>query len=102
MKETGIVAAEILLPDVSDLSSFACVACDQFTGDENYWKELEEKVADKPSALNLVLPEIYLGDGQKKRIEKINRNIEEYLAWDKIYAVGGSSFVKEAMEKCKE
>lgn len=29
-------------------------------------------------------------------------NIEEYLAWDKIYAVGGSSFVKEAMEKCKE
>lgn len=26
-------------------------------------------------------------------------NIEEYLAWDKIYAVGGSSFVKEAMAK---
>lgn len=29
-------------------------------------------------------------------------NIEEYLAWDKIYAVGGSSFVKESMEKCKK
>lgn len=26
-------------------------------------------------------------------------NLEEYLAWDKIYAVGGSSFVKEALEK---
>lgn len=26
-------------------------------------------------------------------------NIDEYLAWDKIYAVGGSSFVKEALEK---
>ena len=26
-------------------------------------------------------------------------NIDEYLAWDKIYAVGGSSFVKESMEK---
>lgn len=25
-------------------------------------------------------------------------NIDEYLAWDKIYAVGGSSFVKEALE----
>lgn len=79
MKETGIVATEILLPDVSDLSSFACVACDQFTGDEGYWKELEKKVKGKPSALNLVLPEIYLGDGQEARIEKINRNIEEYL-----------------------
>ena len=29
-------------------------------------------------------------------------NIDEYLAWDKIYAVGGSSFVKESLEKCKE
>lgn len=27
-------------------------------------------------------------------------NIDEYLAWDKIYAVGGSSFVKESLEKC--
>ncbi len=28
-------------------------------------------------------------------------NIDEYLAWDKIYAVGGSSFVKESLEKLK-
>lgn len=26
-------------------------------------------------------------------------NLEEFLAWDKIYAVGGSSFVKEALEE---
>ena len=29
-------------------------------------------------------------------------NIEEYLAWDKIYAVGGSAFVKESLEKCQK
>ncbi|MBO4594139.1 MAG: bifunctional 4-hydroxy-2-oxoglutarate aldolase/2-dehydro-3-deoxy-phosphogluconate aldolase [Clostridia bacterium] len=29
-------------------------------------------------------------------------NIDEYLAWDKIYAVGGSSFVKECLEKCQK
>ncbi len=29
-------------------------------------------------------------------------NIDEYLAWDKIYAVGGSSFVKEALENLEE
>lgn len=29
-------------------------------------------------------------------------NIEEYLAWDKIYAVGGSSFVKESLSKCQK
>ena len=25
-------------------------------------------------------------------------NIDEFLAWEKIYAIGGSSFVKEALE----
>ena len=29
-------------------------------------------------------------------------NIDEYLAWEKIYAVGGSSFVKESIEKWKK
>ena len=29
-------------------------------------------------------------------------NIDEYLAWEKIYAMGGSSFVKEALEAWKE
>lgn len=28
-----------------------------------------------------------------------NSNIDEYLNWDKIYAVGGSFFVKDALEK---
>ena len=28
-------------------------------------------------------------------------NIDEYLGWDKIYAVGGSSFVEEAFENAK-
>lgn len=29
-------------------------------------------------------------------------NKDEYLSWDKIYAVGGSSFVKESLEKCQK
>ncbi len=29
-------------------------------------------------------------------------NIDEYLAWDRIYAVGGSSFVKEALAQWEE
>ncbi len=31
-----------------------------------------------------------------------NNNIDEFLAWEKIYAVGGSSFVKDALEKMEE
>ena len=29
-------------------------------------------------------------------------NLDEFLAWDKIAAIGGSFFVKEALEKMEE
>ncbi len=29
-------------------------------------------------------------------------NIDEFLAWEKIYAIGGSFFVKEALEACQK
>lgn len=79
MSETGIVSAEILLPNVSDFSAWACVACDQFTSDESYWQKLYKTVGDKPSALNLILPEIYLGEGEQERIDRINENMRKYL-----------------------
>lgn len=80
MKETGLVAANILLPKTRDLTSFACVACDQFTSEKEYWLALENSVKGKATALDLVLPEVYLGSDQEERTEKINHNIKEYLA----------------------
>jgi hypothetical protein len=35
--ELGIIAPEILLPKVEDLSAWACIACDQFTSEKEYW-----------------------------------------------------------------
>ena len=77
--KTGIVAAEILLPNVKDYQSWACIACDQFTSEQYYWDELKSFVADSPSCLNITLPEIYLGEGMDKRIEKINQTILDYI-----------------------
>ena len=34
---------------------------------------------------------------KQKYLSLLKENIEEYLAWDKIYAVGGSSFTEEAL-----
>lgn len=79
MTETGIVPCKILLPNTEDYSSWACIACDQFTGDRGYWEELALKVKGKRTALDLILPEVYLGDGAKERIKKTNRNISEYI-----------------------
>ena len=79
MKETGLKEVNILLPNTDDFSSFACVACDQFTSEKEYWESLEKQVKGKKTALDLVLPEIYLEDNAEKRIKRINQNIQNYL-----------------------
>ncbi len=71
--------ADVLLPDFKEVdpSCWAVIACDQFTSEEKYWKEVSELVLDKPSTLNLILPEVYLSDSEK-RIPDINDNMKKY------------------------
>ncbi len=71
--------ADILLPK-KDFEKWAVIACDQYTSEPEYWEDVKEKVGDTPSALNIILPEVYLGDNKEQRIEKINENMEEYLS----------------------
>ena len=78
---TGVHIPEILLPsrDV-DLSGWAVIACDQFTSQPDYWRDTEKKVGDRPSALRLIFPEIYLKDADSEaRIKNINDAMAGYL-----------------------
>lgn len=55
--------ANILLPkDGVDMEKWSVIACDQYTSQADYWKTVEEFVGDAPSTLNVVFPEIYLGN----------------------------------------
>ena len=56
MKDIAIKPAEIILPDTSDMTAWACIACDQFTSEINYWKKLESEVKGKPTTLDLIFP----------------------------------------------
>ena len=95
--------ANIFLPnDGIDMEKWSVIACDQFTSQADYWKAVEKYVADAPSTLNVVFPEIYLGtitkhendcnssgDGVKnaeyasmtdeERIKYINNTMDKYL-----------------------
>lgn len=71
-------AADILLPK-TDFESWAVVACDQYTSEPEYWEKVKECAADKPSALNIVLPEVYLSEDNSKLIENINKNMQSYI-----------------------
>ena len=55
----GICVPEIIFPSKDvDLTKWACVACDQYTSQPDYWNKVEEIVGDAPSTLRLMLPEI--------------------------------------------
>lgn len=69
---------DILLPkNIKD--NWAVIACDQFTSDMSYWENVKKQVGEDKSTYNLILPEIFLDDNSEKRIETINKNMEEYL-----------------------
>ena len=80
IEDFGLRIPEILLPKNIDVSSWSVIACDQYTQDLDYWKRAESCAAGKPSTLNLILPEVYLGSPDKaQRIEKIRQSMKEYI-----------------------
>lgn len=79
---TAFTSADILLPklDAQGMTKWSVVACDQYTSEPEYWEKTAETAGDAPSALNLILPEVYLDlPDSDERIAKINRTMQEYL-----------------------
>lgn len=70
--------ADIMLPKTG-FNKWSVVACDQYTSEQNYWTEVEKVVGDSPSALNIILPEIYLSDDNSQRIDSINSYMKKYV-----------------------
>lgn len=72
---------EVLLPKAGiDLKKWAVIACDQFTSEPQYWHKVEKLVGDEPSTLNLIYPEVYLGEKDPEaRISRIRQHMDRYL-----------------------
>ena len=72
-------SADILLPQVEDMSKWAVIACDQFSSNPAYWQAVREKAEGSPSAINLILPEAELGTPQEEaHTALINKTMEQY------------------------
>ena len=82
MNNLPFIPAEMILPaEGVALEKWSVVACDQYTSQPDYWERVDEYVADAPSTLRLVLPEIYLGrEDTAARIAAICRAMESYMA----------------------
>lgn len=74
--------ADILLPnflsDAKQCEKWAVVACDQFTGEPEYWQRAENFVGDAPSTLRLILPEAFLGGDNEARLLQISAAMRDY------------------------
>ncbi|MEI2741673.1 MAG: DUF1015 domain-containing protein [Candidatus Competibacter sp.] len=80
--QIGLQVPAILLPRTgTDLTKWAVVACDQYTSQPDYWRRVENVVAEAPSTLRLMLPEVYLETADEaRRIADIEQTMRRYLA----------------------
>ena len=96
MSELCFQPAHILLPDASvPVSTWGCVACDQFTSDSEYWKNAERCAQEGPSTLRMIYPEVWLNEPDRaERIEKIHAAMEEYRKTILTRSVDGFVYVE--------
>ena len=76
----GIRPAQILLPAAGVRpETWACIACDQYTSEPEYWEKAFAVAGDAPSAIRLILPEYNLKSSDSL-IPQIHRTMADYLA----------------------
>jgi len=80
MQEMYLHTGELLLPSPQvNPTAWACVACDQFTSQPEYWREVEALVGAQPSTLRLILPEVNLPRAAEL-IPGIRESMRNYLS----------------------
>jgi uncharacterized protein (DUF1015 family) len=76
----GLRPAQILLPAPGvKPETWACIACDQYTSEPEYWQKAFAAAGDAPSAIRLILPEYNLKNSETL-IPQIHRAMADYLA----------------------
>ena len=82
IENLGLQIPEILLPKEGiELNKWAVIACDQFTSEPEYWKQVEEIVGKSPSTFNMILPELFLKTPEENtRLVSTRKYMSQYLA----------------------
>lgn len=82
MEKAAFRPTDILIPSNTDFETWSVIACDQFTSDRAYWDAIGERVRDRLSTFNMILPEAYLLDGisADEMAPKANAAMAEALA----------------------
>jgi uncharacterized protein (DUF1015 family) len=80
--KNAFTPAKILLPK-NNPETWSVIACDQFSSEREYWDRVTETVGDRPSTLNMVVPEAYLGSiSMEEASLSRNEKMAQYLSED--------------------
>jgi len=82
-----------------DLSTWAVVACDQYTAQPEVWERIARQVGDAPSTLHLIFPEVHLGKADAaERIARIQQTMRRYLASGLLRDHAGAVLVERTLD----
>ena len=91
----NLLIPDLLIPKKHiDLNKWTVIACDQFTKNDLYWKNLYKKNQNAISTLNLVIPEYKLSNSNplklKLELDNIAHNSNSYSKMDVFEAIKNS------------
>jgi len=96
----GVQIPRVYLPrkDIN-LQQWAVIACDQFTSQPEYWRQVEQIVGTAPSTLRMILPEVYLEEENvSERINAIHQHMQDYLDKNILEPIEAMIYVERTVE----
>jgi hypothetical protein len=97
--DIGVQIPQVYIPKPNiDLTKWSVIACDQFTSEPEYWREVEKIVGDSISTLHLILPEVYLENEDKdERVKQIQSTMKKYVEDDLFQLHEGLIYVERTV-----
>lgn len=93
-------SSQILLPgflnDAAAMKKYSVIACDQFTSEPQYWECAAQIAGSSTSALNLIVPEVYL-DKADEMIPSVHEKMCEYREKDLTFGYNGMIYVERTL-----
>ena len=98
LSSPGVRFGPLLVPQPQiDPQKWSVVACDQFTSQPEYWRDVASFVGEAPSTYHIILPEVYLGGPEEeRRIASAQHKMSEYLRSGILREVQGPIFVQRS------
>jgi len=96
----GVQIPEVLLPaEGIDLNKWAVIACDQFTSQSEYWKQVAQIVGGAPSTYHMILPEVFLDSPEEApHIQSAQANMHKYLSESIFRSIKGLIYIERIVK----